>query len=429
VMNSTNKIDNILFEQCEYTTLENEELFEYLNGLWKGKKAPYVNIKVLRNTNFNNDGTLSFEDVAELSVEEKQFKKRQLMAGDIILERSGGGPKQPVGRVVLFDLPEEDYSFSNFTTCIRVKDWKFLNPRFLLYYLLSFYNQGKTNELQQRTTGIRNLNFADYKKTLIPLPLIQEQELIVFILRKLRGSITQQERIIAKTKELKRSLMHRLFTYGLRGEELKETEIGLMPKSWDAKPFETLCENVKESWNPGQDLNGIYVGLEHIESGSSVIKSFGTAQNLRSSKFIFNAGDILYGKLRPYLDKAVIAHQQGICSTDILVFRPKNNVSAGFIVNMIHSQPFIEYAKKTTHGVNHPRTSWNSIKKFVCGIPPVDEQYEIAKVFLNMDKKIYSAEDRKQVLQDLFKSMLQLLMTGQVRVKDVDFGGIIYESR
>ena len=62
----------------------------------------------------------------------------------------------------------------------------------------------------------------------------------------------------------------------------------------------------------------------------------------------------MYGKLRPYLDKAVITNKKGICSTDILVFRPKNNVPAGFIVNLIHWSPFIEYAKKTTHGVNHP---------------------------------------------------------------------------
>ncbi|MEK7079247.1 MAG: restriction endonuclease subunit S, partial [Patescibacteria group bacterium] len=209
------QIENDLLDQWDHTTLENGKLFNYLNGLWKGKKPPYVNVKVLRNTNFNNDGTLSLEDVAELPVEEKQFRTRKLIIGDILLERSGGGPKQPVGRVVYFDLSQEDYSFSNFTTCIRVKDEEILIPRFLLYYLLSFYNQGNTNELQQRTTGIRNLNFADYKKITIPLPTIHEQKLIVFILKKLQQAIEQQEQIIAKTKELKRSLMHRLFTYGL----------------------------------------------------------------------------------------------------------------------------------------------------------------------------------------------------------------------
>jgi len=84
-MDSSIQIENTLLEQCDHTTLANEELFEYLNGLWKGKKPPYVNVKVLRNTNFNNDGTLSLEDVAELPVEEKQFRRRKLVAGDIIL--------------------------------------------------------------------------------------------------------------------------------------------------------------------------------------------------------------------------------------------------------------------------------------------------------------------------------------------------------
>lgn len=424
MMNLPLQIENESIDQWNHTTLENEEMFEYLNGLWKGKKPPFINSKVLRNTNFNNDGTLSLVDVAELPVEEKQFRTRKLMIGDILLERSGGGPKQPVGRVVYFDLPREDYSFSNFTTCIRVADKKSLNTKFLLYYLLSFYNQGKTNELQQRTTGIRNLNFADYKKIKIPLPAGQEQESIVLVLSKIHYSIEQQEKIIEKTKELKRSLMHRFFTCGLRGEELKETEIGLMPRSWEMGSFESLCVNIKDSWSPGQPINGIYVGLEHIKSGSSGLKHFGDPKNLRSSKSIFSEGDILYGKLRPYLDKAVITNKKGICSTDILVFRPKNDVPAGFIVNLIHWPPFIEYAKKTTHGVNHPRTSWNSIRNFICGIPQHEEQQEIANILLSIDEKIERERQREDILRGLFRTMLQLLMTGQVRVKDIDFGEI-----
>ncbi len=87
-MNIPLQIENESFGQWNHTTLENEEMFEYQNGLWKGKKPPFINAKVLRNTNFNNDGTLSLVDVAELPVEEKQFSTRKLMIGDILLERS-----------------------------------------------------------------------------------------------------------------------------------------------------------------------------------------------------------------------------------------------------------------------------------------------------------------------------------------------------
>jgi len=342
----------------------------------------------------------------------KKYKLKKYKAGTIVFPKSGASIYLEKRAV----LPVDAYIASHL--CAVNSAQRDVYQDFLFYSLKHILlSKGKAD-------GYPTLNLSEVKRVAIPVPAFEEQKKVVRVLSVIKKAIEQQEKIIKKTKELKRSLMHRLFTYGLRGEELKETVIGFMPKSWDANPFESLCENVKDSWNPGQYLNGIYVGLEHIESGNSVLKSFGTAQNLRSSKFIFSVGDILYGKLRPYLDKAVITNKKGICSTDILVFRPKNNVPAGFIVNLIHWSPFIEYAKKTTHGVNHPRTSWNSIRNFTCGIPQYEEQQEIAGMLLSIDEKIERERQREYLFRALFKSMLQLLMTGQVRVKDIDFGEI-----
>ena len=101
--------------------LNDTRVFKLSNGLWTGKKEPLVEAFVLRNTNFGLDGQLNSSDVARLRVEERQLAKRRLGDGDIIVERSGGGPKQPVGRVAFFDLKREGaFSFSNFTSAIRV---------------------------------------------------------------------------------------------------------------------------------------------------------------------------------------------------------------------------------------------------------------------------------------------------------------------
>lgn len=86
-----------------------EDVCEFNNGLWKGEKPPFVTVGVIRNTNFTKDGTLDDSDIAYLEVEAKKFEKRRLAFGDIILEKSGGGPKQPVGRVVLFDKKAGDF--------------------------------------------------------------------------------------------------------------------------------------------------------------------------------------------------------------------------------------------------------------------------------------------------------------------------------
>jgi type I restriction enzyme S subunit len=100
------------------------EACQFSNGLWKGEKPPFVNIGVIRNTNFTKDGTLDDSDIAYLDVEAKKLEKRRLQFGDIILEKSGGGPKQPVGRVALFDKTKGDFSFSNFTASLRVIAWR-----------------------------------------------------------------------------------------------------------------------------------------------------------------------------------------------------------------------------------------------------------------------------------------------------------------
>ena len=104
---------------------------QFINGLWKGKVEPFIPVGVIRNTNFTKDGRLDDSDIAYLDVEAKQYSKRRLKYGDIILEKSGGGPKQPVGRVVFFDKKEGNFSFSNFTSAIRVKEPNILDSAYL----------------------------------------------------------------------------------------------------------------------------------------------------------------------------------------------------------------------------------------------------------------------------------------------------------
>ncbi len=225
--------------EWEVRPLENEWI-EFKNGLWKGKKEPYVKVRVLRNTNFNNDGTLCFKDVAELDVEQRHFKDREIVKDDIILERSGGGPTQPVGRVVFFEKEDQfKYSFSNFTTRIRVIDKKRIFPKYLFCFLLDFYLTGKTNDIQNRTTGIRNLDFSKYKQILIPLPPLPDQRKIAAVLSTVQEAKEKTEAVISAAKSLKKSMMSYLFTYGpvplpdAENIPQKETEIGMIPEEWE----------------------------------------------------------------------------------------------------------------------------------------------------------------------------------------------------
>jgi type I restriction enzyme M protein len=158
---------------------ELNEICEFSNGLWKSEKEPLIKVKIIRNTNFGKNGALDLQNVAEHEVEVRKFENREISFGDIILENSGGGPTQPVGRVVYFNLiTNELFSFSNFTSRIRVVD-KRVNSTYLFFVLRDFYNRGGTEDLQRRTSGIRNLDKNAYKKINIPLPPLDVQREIV----------------------------------------------------------------------------------------------------------------------------------------------------------------------------------------------------------------------------------------------------------
>src|SRR5271157_2772319 len=159
-----------------------EEACQFSNGLWKGEKPPFVNVGVVRNTNFTKEGTLDDSDIAYLDVEAKKLEKRRLQFGDIILEKSGGGPKQPVGRVALFDKENGDFSFSNFTAALRVLNADELDFRFLHKYLHWNYLSGVTEGMQSHSTGIRNLDGDAYKAIKISFPQLPEQRRLVGIL-------------------------------------------------------------------------------------------------------------------------------------------------------------------------------------------------------------------------------------------------------
>ncbi|MEW6614640.1 MAG: restriction endonuclease subunit S [Thermodesulfobacteriota bacterium] len=289
-------------------------------------------------------------------------------------------------------------------------DW-----RFMAFFLSTF----GLCEMNLHST-IPGLNREDVYKLECLLPSLPEQQKIAAILFKIQQAIEVQESIIERLQELKKSTMQHVFTYGLRGEKTKETEIGRIPESWEVGTLEKLCVLKKETCVPNECQTKVYIGLEHIESGRFFLKRHGSPSEVQSAKHQFAPNDILYGKLRPYLDKAVVVNNYGICSTDILVLTPAKDVPAVFIVGLLHLQKFLDYAIQTTGGLNHPRTSWASLKKFAVPLPTVNDQLEIAHILKTLEEKIQLCEEKKSALQDLFKTMLNKLMTGEIRVRDLE---------
>ena len=183
------------------------------------------NIKVLRTTNFTNERIIDYSDVVVRDIPFKRVEAKKLLSGDLIIEKSGGSPKQPVGRVVYFDNSDL-FLCNNFTSVLRPKrDLVF--PKYLLYILFANHQYGFTGGFQNKTTGIINLQLARYiDKTKIPLPPLDQQKKIAAILDAADAYRQKTKALIEKYDELTQSLFLDMF-----GDPVSN------PKGWDEVIF------------------------------------------------------------------------------------------------------------------------------------------------------------------------------------------------
>ena len=150
-----------------------------LSGEWGIDDETGEGVPVLRTTNFTNEGVVNYNDVITRTITKKNIDQKFLRKGDIIIEKSGGSDKFPVGRVIYFDGDENTYLFNNFTGLLRVKDKKIWNSKYVFYSLFANYRRGGTRAFENKTTGIHNLKTDDFvsRFDIYELP-IKEQNLI-----------------------------------------------------------------------------------------------------------------------------------------------------------------------------------------------------------------------------------------------------------
>jgi type I restriction enzyme S subunit len=299
-----------------------------------------------------------------------------------------------------------------------------MDKTFLFYALKTRFVQ---NTVEKYTTGI---TIKHASKSLphikIPFPSLAEQQKIAAILSAVQEAKEKTGAVINATKALKKSMMKHLFTYGpvplLEAENipLKETEIGMIPEDWEVVRLGDVAEDRRETVDP-KKKDIAYVGLEHLTPGTIRLNNYGNSKEIKSSKSKFYKDDILYAKLRPYLDKGVLAEFEGICSTDIIVIQPnKRLINPQYLAYFIHISKFLDFATKSMTGVNHPRTSWSILKTFKIPFPPLSTQQKIASILSVIDQKIEAEENKKRALEDLFKTLLYNLMTAQIRVNHLE---------
>ncbi|CUP46990.1 restriction endonuclease subunit S [Bacteroides thetaiotaomicron] len=196
-----------MFENVEsYCKLE-DLVSDTFPGEWGSEPISENAIKVIRTTNFTNEGYLDLTDVVTRDIEPKKVVRKKLKQGDTILERSGGTKDNPVGRVVFFD-EIGDYLPNNFTQVLRPKES--VNPVYLFYALYNSYNLHKAamRAMASQTTGIQNLSMSDFMAKFIVLPSRNEQNKFEQIYRQADKSKFELKQCIENIDKVIKSLIN-----------------------------------------------------------------------------------------------------------------------------------------------------------------------------------------------------------------------------
>lgn len=363
------------------------EVCAVLNGLWVGKKEPLINIAVIRNTNFSKDCKLKLDDVAYIDVEERQFLTRKLQVGDIIIEKSGGSDKQPVGRPVLFNISEGDYSFSNFTATLRLIDGS-INPKFLHKCLYGYYRNGETKRMQSKTTGLHNLDMKAYLRLPIPCLSISEQQRIVSELDLLSSIIEKKKAQLKEYDQLAQSIFYDMFGDPLTNE-----------KGWEVKK---LAEVAKEKLSYGSGASAVpynneirYVRITDIKDDGELNCDI-VSPNTYDDKYLLNDGDILFARSGATVGKTFLYKEKyGKCIYAGYLIRLIPNtkiVIPSYVYGFTKSPYYRSFVANAQNAVAQPNINAKQYGELSIPLPPLPLQQSFAS-------KIEAIERQKSLIQ------------------------------
>lgn len=282
------------------------------------------------------------------------------------------------------------------------------NSRFLFTPYLKYYFQNTTGQhrLQSRASGttVFGIKAAVLKKITVHIPTVNEQRAIASVLSNLDDKIDLLHSQNKTLKAMAETLFRQWFV-----EEAQE--------GWKDGILGDFADNIKDAIKAHEiQPESIYVGLEHIDRRSIALNQSGLGEEVSSNKYAFARGDILFGKLRPYFHKVCFAPFAGICSTDILVIRPKKPEWFSFCLFAFFQNDVVEYANLGSGGTRMPRTDWGTLKMYPIAIPDAKTIKQFNQIVLpSLDKITYNL-NQIRTLEKLHDTLLPKLMSGEVRV-------------
>ncbi|WP_081614967.1 restriction endonuclease subunit S [Paracoccus sp. N5] len=363
----------------------------------KGGAASYLSegIPLIRSQNVR-DGRLELDDVAYIAeATHARMSGTHVMPDDILLNITGAS----IGRSCIVPDHVGPANVNQHVCIIRLdaKD----SPAFIQQYLASPRGQKQIDDLQGGS-GREGLNFENIRSFRIPFPLLAEQQKIADFLGTVDAKLDALRRKKSGLEAFKSGLMQRLFSQELRFTRDNGTEF----PEWNQVSFAEIAERSSDKLDPRNVHEGMpVIDLENIESGTGRIIHAGQSDESASLKSVFRTGEVLFGKLRPYLRKFAQPDFEGCCSSEIWVLRGKR-VSNDFLFHLIQSSRFMELATISS-GSKMPRADWSIISSAEFDVPHPDEQRKIADALSAMDAKIAAVANQITHMETFKKGLLQ----------------------
>ena len=350
-----------------------------------------------------------------------------IIDGEVVLLGEDGAPFFDRNKDVAFYSNEKIWP-NNHVHVLRAL--QSINAKLLTYILNTVdyrnYINGSTRD---------KLTQSEMKNILIQLPSAQEQKAIANFLdqktAEIDGLIADKEKLIELLQEKRQAKITEAVTKGLNPNvKMKDSGIewiGEIPEHWDIRRIKYLSNirNVKAS---DSDNDKIYVGLESIEpkTGKLLTNNNDEQQAVGETANIFRKGDVLFGKLRPYLAKCIVADFNGRCTSELLVLRTASDMLPEYLYLFMLSPIFIDVVNSSTYGAKMPRASWDFIGNLKIPLPNIKEQEEIVEYLIkltnNMDDLISDISTQIQKLKEYRQSLISEAVTGKIDVRE--FGSI-----
>ncbi len=397
----------------KWETMKLKEIIEKpVSGEWGDMEG---NTSILRTTNFRNDGTLNFDNVVKRNISEKKIREKALKPGDCIIEKSGGSPSQPVGRVVYFNVSDELFLCNNFTSAIRPKPIAF--PKYLFWFLFHNHQNGNTLSFQNKTTGIINLQLERYISELnIPLPPLATQKRIAEILDKADALRQKDQALLRKYDELAQAVFISMFGNLVNNE--KKLKISRLEDCCTGKddikcgPFGTQLHK-EDFQSKGVPLWGIKDVNKHFALKPKEFLENRKYKELEQYNII--KGDLVMTRKGTVGNCSVYMFDEiGIMHSDLLRIRVNRNICSPTFLSF--QLMFSEYIKnqisQISQGAIMAGVNVSKLKSLNVHLPSIDSQIKFEKVVDNLKTQQSYLTIGNAV--SLFQSLLQKAFTGEL---------------